>query len=204
MVEDQACHATAKQQNLINCLICGKLNSADKLYCQCCEGRLSERKPYSIQKTCAWLFTAILLYLPSNLLPIMKTVSFGREQSSTIVGGVISLWEQGGYVIAIVIFAASIVIPIIKILILIWLIISVKINRLNNKKERAVLYRVTEFIGRWSMIDVFVVAILVALFQLGGILRIEPGLAALAFACVVVTTMFAANAFDPRLIWDKQ
>ncbi|NTS75568.1 paraquat-inducible protein A [Catenovulum sp. SM1970] len=194
---------TAKSVGLQNCRVCGLLNDAKHKYCQRCHARLAMRTPLSLQKTIAWLLTAVLLYLPSNFLPIMHTTNFGRESSSTIVGGVILLWEQGGYFIASVIFAASIVIPIIKILVLIWLVVSVKYNLFTHRHERALMYRLTEFIGRWSMIDVFVVAILVALFQLGGILTVAPGIAALAFAGVVITTMLAAKAFDPRLIWDQ-
>ena len=122
--------------------------------------------------------------------------------NSTIIGGVIHLWEQGSYPVSLVIFFASIVIPIAKIFALFWLCWSV-INKYKFKrKERSRLFRITEFVGRWSMIDIFVVSILVALIQLGGILTIQPGSAALAFAGVVMLTMFAAYAFDPRLIWD--
>lgn len=194
---------TAKQQGLINCYICGHLNPETKTECELCHSHLHMRKPASLQRTIAWLITSIILYLPANLLPIMHTVTFGRVESSTIIGGVITLWEYDSYFIATVIFVASVVVPIAKILVLIWLVLTVGFNAKAHHKERTILFRVTEWVGRWSMIDVFVVAILVALIQMGGILAIQPGIAALAFAGVVITTMQAAHAFDPRLIWDK-
>ncbi|EWH09696.1 PqiA family integral membrane protein [Catenovulum agarivorans DS-2] len=132
----------------------------------------------------------------------MSTYAFGRESASTIIGGIFELWEQKSYFIASIIFVASIVIPIVKILILLWLCLSLKLNLTETLRFRTHLYRLTLWVGRWSMIDVFVVAILVALLQLGGMLSIQPTVGSLAFASVVIATMLAAEAFDPRLIWD--
>lgn len=193
---------TAKSENLALCLVCHQLNPAYQGHCERCGGDVYVRQPRSFERTIAWLVTAIILYIPANIYPIMSTVAFTRVEPSTIVGGVIELWQQESYIIAMVIFLASIVIPIAKILVLIWLCVSLKLGLKNHKKERTVIYKYTELIGRWSMIDIFVVAILVALLQLGGIMVVEPGIAALSFAGVVITTMLAAEAFDPRLIWD--
>ena len=146
----------------------------------------------------------MVLYLPANLLPLMVTTTFGTATRSTIAGGILLLWQDGSYPTAIIIFVASLLVPILKILMLLWLCYSVWQAQAHSLKERTVLYQLTEFIGRWSMVDVFVVALLVALFQFGAVLAVEPGAAALAFCGVVVFTMLAAQAFDPRLIWDAE
>jgi paraquat-inducible protein A len=158
---------------------------------------------HSIQTTWALLFTSILLYIPANILPIMHTSTLGRNEPSTILGGVILLWEMGSYPIAVIIFIASVFVPVAKIVILCWLNYSVQSQQIHANSERIFWYRVTEFVGRWSMIDVFVVAVLVSLIQLGNIMSILPGHAALAFCGLVICTMLAAMSFDSRLIWHK-
>lgn len=174
------------------------------------EGELPAPKPLaerqanvSIQRTWALLLAAALLYLPANLLPIMHTEFFGQTTPNTIIGGVISLWESGSYPIAIVILLASVVVPVAKIVILSWLNFTVQRGQIGSSQLRIRYYRLTEIIGRWSMIDVFVVAVLVALIQMGTTLSIYPGQAALAFCAVVFITMVAAMTFDPRLIWQQ-
>lgn len=158
----------------------------------------------SIQRTWALLFTAALLYIPANMLPIMHTEMFGRDEPSTIVGGAITLWQSGDYPVAIIILIASVIIPVAKIIILAWLNLTVQRGLEKRTRTRTRFYRVTEGIGRWSMIDVFVVAVLVALVQLGNTLSIYPGPAALAFCGVVFVTMVAAMTFDTRLIWQNR
>jgi len=155
----------------------------------------------SIQHTWAWLVTSAVLYLPANFLPITYTNFLGRETASTILGGVVTLWEHGSQPIAVVIFVASVLVPLGKMIVLAWLCLTVQTGSNFALSQKTKLYRVTEFVGRWSMIDVFVVSILVALIQLGNVMTILPGSAALAFAAMVVTTMLAALAFDPRLLW---
>jgi paraquat-inducible protein A len=155
-----------------------------------------------MQRTWALLLTAAVLYIPANVLPIMQTELFGQVSDSTILGGVAVLWEHGSYPVALVILIASVFVPLAKLFTLVWLSFSVSRRHQTRPRERTVLYRLTELVGRWSMVDVFVVAILVALIQLGGLMSIHPGPAALAFAGVVIVTMFAAMSFDPRLIWD--
>lgn len=155
----------------------------------------------SIQTTWAYLCTALILYIPANVLPIMHTFTLGNSEPSTILGGVILLWQMGSYPIAMIIFFASVVVPVAKLVILIWLNFSVQQQHTQHINKRMFWYRATELIGRWSMIDVFVVAVLVSLIQLGNIISIVPGYAALAFCGVVISTMLAAMSFDPRLIW---
>lgn len=156
---------------------------------------------HSIQRTWALLITAALLYIPANVLPIMRTELFGRIEPNTIIGGVIRLWEAGSYPVAIIILVASVIVPVAKIAMLAWLNYTVQANHDSAKRARMRYYRITEYIGRWSMIDVFVVAVLVALIQSGNTLSINPGHAALAFCAVVFITMIAAMTFDTRLIW---
>lgn len=158
----------------------------------------------SIQTTWALLMTAIFLYIPANILPIMVTTTLGNDTPSTIIGGVILLWQSGSYPIALIIFIASVLVPVAKIIILCWLNFSVQKNKQQQKRERMRWYRITEFIGRWSMIDIFVVAVLVSLIQLGNVMSIHPGHAAIAFCAVVIVTMLAAMSFDTRLIWNSE
>ena len=157
----------------------------------------------SIQRTWALLFTACILYIPANTLPIMYTELFGQETPNTIIGGVIALWESGSYPVALIILFASVVVPVAKICILAWLNFSVQREKTGSQQLRIKYYRITEAIGRWSMIDVFVVAVLVSLIQMGNTMAIYPGQAALAFCAVVFVTMIAAMTFDSRLIWQQ-
>ena len=194
---------SAAEQGLASCQSCGKLSTVSNKFCRRCRAPLHLRKPYNIQKTLALLITALMFYIPANLYPIMATEQLGMIESANIVEGVIALWEMGWQPIAMVVFIASVIVPVTKFIILFWLCYSVRFNTHIDAAERAVLYRITEFIGRWSMVDVFVVAILVALIQLGSLLNVRPGIAALTFAISVVLTMIAAMTFDPRLLWDK-
>lgn len=190
----------------MGCPECQRLLPAqlEGVRCPVCFTSVRPRFPRSLQKTLALLVTAMVLYLPANLLPLMVTTTFGTTTRSTIAGGILLLWQDGSYPTAIIIFIASLLVPILKILMLLWLCYSVWQVHEHSLRERTLLYQLTEFIGRWSMVDVFVVALLVALFQFGAVLAVEPGAAALAFCGVVVFTMLAAQAFDPRLIWDAE
>jgi len=199
MLEQALPSATA--QGLQGCSMCTTVSPAEATVCKVCGSRLHAGPGHSIQKTWAWLITSVVLYLPANFMPIMHTTFLGRDSENTIFGGVVTLWEQGSYPIALVIFVASVLVPIGKMLVLAWLCISVQLGSTTALSQKTRLYRMTEFVGRWSMVDVFVVGILVALVQLGNIMTIRPGAAALAFAGMVATTMMAAIAFDPRLIW---
>ncbi len=181
--------------------MCTLVGPAGATHCAACDANLHHGWEDSLQTTWAWLITSMVLYLPANLLPIMHTSFLGKTTDSTILGGIVTLWEHGSYPIAAVIFIASVLVPLGKIVVLVWLCLSIQMGHAGAHHHKTVMYRVTELVGRWSMIDVFVVGILVALIQLGNIMNILPGAAALAFATMVVTTMLAAISFDPRLIW---
>ena len=155
----------------------------------------------AIQRTWALLMTSLILYIPANTFPIMNTRLFGQDDPSTIIGGVFLLWQHGSYPIAIIIFIASIIVPLTKIAVLAWLNYSVQVNSGRLLTKRIKWYRVAEFVGRWSMIDVFVVIILVSLVQLGDSMMVLPGYATIAFLSVVILTMLAAMTFDSTLIY---
>lgn len=193
---------TAAAAGLACCHVCLKLAPAALHRCPRCKASLHLRKPDSLQRTVALVVTAALLYIPANVLPIMRTDQLGQATDSTIIGGVVHLLHEGDYPIAVVIFIASVLVPLGKLFALSVLCLSVARRHPTSHHERARLYRLTELVGKWSMTDVFVVAILVTLIQLGGLLLITPGSAALAFAGLVIVTMLAAESFDPRLIWD--
>jgi paraquat-inducible protein A len=194
---------TAAAQGLVGCGRCFKLNPIANKQCSLCSKTLKFRKEHSLQKSIALLITAALLYIPANIYPIMNTKLLGDETQSTILGGVLLFFDHGSYFVASVIFIASVFIPIAKMMAILWLSYRVYRPKRAKRKELTYLYEVTEFIGKWSMIDVFVVAILVALVQISGIMSITPGLAAQAFAGVVLFTMLSAQQFDIRLIWDN-
>jgi paraquat-inducible protein A len=165
---------------------------------------LALKKKISVQKTWALLITSIVFYIPANLLPIMNTRFLGQDEPSTILGGVILLWKMGSYPIAVIIFIASVAVPLAKILVMAWLNYSVQYQHTHFPQERIILYRLAEFVGRWSMVDIYVVIILVSLIQLGNTMSIYPGGAALAFSGVVITTMLAAMSFEPQFIWQTK
>ncbi len=190
--------AAARGQAL--CDVCALVSPVKEGRCPRCDSRLHLRLRDSLQRTWALTIAATILYFPANLLPVLRVDSVTGDSASTIVGGVIQFWQQADYPVAIIIFTASVMIPVLKIFSIVTLCFAARSGRRPQRMTK--LYRVTEFIGRWSMVDVFVVAILVAVVQLGSTISIHPGAAALSFAGVVVLTMLAAMSFDPRLIWD--
>ncbi|KAB0290003.1 paraquat-inducible protein A [Vibrio fortis] len=189
------------------CHICGQVHHySDNLHhCTRCNTHLHRFEPVkNLQIAWALLFTSIVFYIPANLYPMMYTSVFGTSEGSTIMEGVILLWHMGSYPVALIILIASVFIPMAKMVALAYLYWNAKrVHGLTEHKAKRYLkvYRVTEFIGRWSMIDIFVVAILVALVQLDGVMAIYPGPAALSFAAVVIFTMLSAMIFDSRIIW---
>ncbi|RUO26835.1 paraquat-inducible protein A [Aliidiomarina minuta] len=191
----------AWSQHLVGCNICGLLNRPEDIHCRRCARKIRIPGSHSVERTVALLVTAAILYVPANVYIMMSTITVGGVVESTIMGGVVQMLEMGSYLVAAVIFFASIVIPVLKIVVLGWLCYVVRYGQPMSMQRRARWYRVTEFIGRWSMIDVFVVAIMVALIQAGVILSISPGPAAAAFAAVVILTMLAAMSFDPKALW---
>ncbi|OBY76006.1 MULTISPECIES: paraquat-inducible protein A [Acinetobacter] len=207
-------YVRAKDVGLIQCHCCGLLNQvgaqADQhghAHCSRCKSALHSRKPESLNRTLALVVAAAILYIPANVLPMTITDSLLGRQQDTIISGVIYFWQNGDYLVSVVIFMASIFIPILKLLILIFLLVSVYMQSSSkwhfSPEQCALMYRIVEFIGRWSMIDVFVVALLTALIQIQSLATILAGPGAVAFGAVVVLTMFASLSFDPRIIWDN-
>ena len=195
----------AIDRSLASCHTCGlllQLPPGRHGRCPRCGDAVHLRKSNSIRNTWALLLAAIAMYLPANVLPIMTVTSLGNTQSDTIMSGVIYFIHSGSWPVALVIFIASIFVPILKLLILTGLLISVQRRWQWRPVDRTRLYGLTEAIGRWSMLDIYVVTILVALVHLGALANIEAGAGAVFFAAVVVITMLAAESFDPRLIWD--
>lgn len=196
---------TAAAQGLALCEVCGRLGDvADSPRCSRCGSRLHLRKPHSLERTWALLIAAYVLYLPANLLPIMETRSLFGVQQDTIMSGIIYFWNTGSYGLALIVFTASVAVPLLKLLSLTVLVIAVQWKAGRQPVQHARLYRLLELIGRWSMLDVFVVAILVALVQAQSLATMAPGPGVLAFGTVVVLSMMATMAFDPRFIWDGQ
>jgi len=197
---------TASQAGLLSCLTCGLLSRPApqaESACPRCGARLHARKPASLVRAWAFLVCAMVLYLPANILPIMQMESLFGWQSDTIMSGIVFLWSTGSWPLAIIVFVASIVVPLLKMLALLTLLIAVHRGVRVHTHDLARLYRLLEIVGRWSMLDIFVVAILVALVQLQLVATVTPGQGAAAFGAVVVLTMLATMSFDPRLLWDS-
>jgi paraquat-inducible protein A len=197
---------TAMQQGLQNCEACGLLSrpapGEDEGRCPRCAQDLAFRKHASLQHTWAFLMAAAICYIPANVLPVLTTTTATGTESDTILQGVILLWSPTGWPLSLIVLFASIMIPSAKIISLAYLLITVHRRSIRNGEQRVRLYRMVEFIGRWSMVDVFVDTFTAALIQLQPLMSVEPGPGLFFFAAVVVLTMLAAESFDPRLIWD--
>ena len=197
---------TSARLGMLACHACGLLSRrpSDSRHVRCrrCGARLHTRKPDSIARTWAYLIAAGIMYAPANVLPIMETSSLFGTQSDTIMSGVVYLWVSGSWPLALVVFVASIVVPLLKLMALTILVISVQRRSRWRPQQRTRLYRLIEGVGRWSMLDIYVVTILVALVHIQAFASISAGPGAIAFAAVVVMTMLASMSFDPRLIWD--
>ncbi|MEW2914317.1 paraquat-inducible protein A [Leisingera sp. JC11] len=192
---------TAAAAGLAGCRACGTANPGGTRICACCGSPLQAAAPGSLQRVWAWLAAGMIAYVPANLYPMLRTTTFGRTSENTLIGGIAELFSHGSYGVALIVFLASIMIPVAKFLAIGYLAVSVRRPAALGSHGRLMLYEVVEFIGRWSMIDVFVVAILTALVQLDFAAAVAPGLAAVSFAMSVAFTMLAAQSFDPRLIW---
>ena len=194
---------TARRAGLVACPTCQLLSPMDGPHrCPRCGASLHSRKPNSRQRTWSLLLTAALLYLPANLLPVMAVVNVGHAQADTILGGILRFVRDGSYGLALVIFVASILVPLLKMVALTLLLLSEQRGLRWRPDQRARLYRLMEMVGRWSMVDIFVVTLMVALVELGSFATVAPGAGAVAFALVVVAGMLAVRSFDPRLVWD--
>lgn len=174
----------------------------DAMACPRCGSTLRRRKTNSYARTWALLSAGFLLYIPANVLPIMRTASLGDVDDNTIISGVVELWLKGSPELAVIVFTASILVPMLKFFALSMLLISSQRGSDWARPQRAKLFRLVEFIGYWSMLDVFVVALLTALVRFSVLSRVEPLPGVIFFGLTVVLTMFASISFDPRLIWD--
>lgn len=194
---------TAKDLGLVGCRTCEKVWPIGTKRCDRCGAKLISRDHKSMQRVWAWWIAGIMAYIPANIYPMLITTTLFRNQEDTIISGAIELAAYGAWGVAIIILVASVLIPLGKFFAIAYLALSIKHRTTLTPFQRYVLFEIVEFIGRWSMIDVFVVAILSSLVQLSVVASINPGIAALAFALSVIFTMLSAQSFDSRLIWDK-
>ena len=200
---------TAVEREMIVCHACTllipkvDLDDSPRTKCPRCKSSIHSRKPNSISRTFALIVTAVILLIPANVFPVMTVVQLGQSKTNTILSGVIELIDEGMWVLAMIIFFASIVVPVLKIIVLSFLLISVKRKSSWRTKDRTLLYRVIEIVGLWSMVDIFAIATLIGLVNFGGMSSVIPGIGATFFASVVILTILATQSFDPRLIWDN-
>lgn len=193
---------TARAAGLVACTRCTRVWPMGTPTCARCGARLVSRDPKSLSRVWAWWLAGVMAYVPANLWPMLETRAIGHDQSDTIIGGAVELARMGAWGVAAIIFVASVIIPLAKFIAIAALARAVSRGARTPATTRQRIYEIVDYIGRWSMIDVFVVAILTALVQLSVVASIQPGPAALAFALSVIFTMFSAQSFDPRLIWD--
>jgi paraquat-inducible protein A len=197
---------TAAQAGLVACETCSLLSRPAHPehpgHCPRCGAELEFRVAHSLQYTWALVIAAAICYIPANMLPVLTTTTFGSSESDTIMGGVVFLYTSGSWPLALIVLVASVMVPLGKLVALVYLLIVVQRGSVGDNRQRTRLYRMVVFIGRWSMLDVFVDTFTVALIQLQPLMSVEPGPGVLFFAAVVVLTMLAAESFDPRLIWD--
>lgn len=200
--------ATALESGLFHCHTCSylvaeeELSRANSHRCPRCTTPLHWRKSESLERTLAYSLGAIVLLIPANIYPVMTVIQLGQGEPNTIFSGVIHLIDGGLWVLALIVFFASFVVPILKLAALGFLLLSIRLRSAWRPKDRTFLFRVTEMVGSWSMVDIYVIAILAALVRFDSLANITPGIGAIFFAGVVVLTLFAAHSFDPRLIWD--
>jgi len=199
----------SNERDMISCSTCGLLLRRDPLstqpgLCPRCGKKLAFRRNNAIQATWALIIAAAICYIPANILPMMIRTTFTYTKGDTIMDGIVAFYVEGSWHLAFIILVASIIIPMAKLIALIYLLLSVQFRLPGNDLDRTRLYRLIEFIGRWSMLDVFVIAIAVTLLQLQPFLVARPGPGLVFFSAVVILTMLAANTFDPRLIWDAK
>jgi paraquat-inducible protein A len=196
---------SAPASRILNCHTCGMLHveAPGLRHCRRCGSGLHHRIQDSISKTWALLLSAAILLIPANVYPVMTVIRFGQGEPNTILSGIMHLIEDGMWGLGMIVFVASIVVPILKLILLTFLLVSIQRKSDWRPRDRTVLYRITEVVGAWSMVDIFLVGLLTALVSLDALSTIRPGIGATFFGAVVVITMFAARSFDPRLIWDN-
>ncbi|KIC48246.1 paraquat-inducible protein A [Tateyamaria sp. ANG-S1] len=194
---------TAREKGLVACRECARVWPADHTHCSVCGNTIRSRDTQSLQKVWAWWIAGVLAYIPANLYPMLKTRTLFQTSEDTIIAGALELASHGSWSVAIIILIASVAIPLGKFFAIAYLALAVRSGATWPPGRQYILYEVVEYIGRWSMIDVFVVAILCSLVQLNVAASITPGIAALTFALSVIFTMLSAQSLDPRLIWDR-
>jgi paraquat-inducible protein A len=198
---------TGIKLGLVSCEACGLLSRPVKVdepgHCPRCGGELALRRHNAIQRTWALIIAALICYIPANVMPVMVSATLVSEEEDTIISGVVLLYTTGSWPLALIVLIASVMIPLGKLGALTYLLITVQCRSIRGHRDRLRLYRLVEFVGRWSMLDVFVITFTVALIQFRPLMSVEPGCGVLFFAAVVVLTMIAAETFDPRLIWDS-
>lgn len=198
--------ATGREHGIVACPVCALVTrgvgATKRAACRRCGGSLQLRKTDSVGRTWAFLIAATLAYLPANLLPILHTRTLLGDRADTVFSGILALWDGGSWDLALIVFLASVVIPLAKIGCLAVLLLSIRFRWSGRCRERTDLYRLVHWIGPWSMLDIFVIVLLVALVQFASLAQVEPGTGAIAFGAMVVLTMMAAQSFDPRLMWD--
>lgn len=201
-------YLTARAAGLLDCHVCHLLvrrpaQPGRRLACPRCGSALHQRKPDSVARTWALLIAAAILYVPAMALPIMETITITGARADTVLSGIVYLMTTGMWPLAAIVFFASMVVPVLKILGLSFLLVSVQRGSAWRARDRTRLYRISEAVGRWSMVDIYVVTVMVALVRLRALALVEARTGAIFFAAVVVATMLAAMSFDPRLIWDR-
>jgi paraquat-inducible protein A len=198
---------TAMREGLVSCEACGLLSrpasQEEPGNCPRCGRELEFRRRDAIQRTWALLIAAAICYLPANFLPVMRTTTLTSEEPDTIISGVVYLYLSGSWYLALILLIASVMIPLAKLAALAYLLVTVQRGSVRNARARGRLYRILGIIGRWSMVDVFVATFVVALIQLRPLMSVAPEPGVLFFSAVVILTIFAAESFDPRLIWDS-
>ena len=201
-------YKVARDEGLAGCHVCNKMlvmpENTNTAICSRCGSEVHYRKPMSLSHTWALVVTGFILFIPANIFPVMTVIYLGSASTDTIMSGVLALIDYGMYAIALIVFIASIAVPLLKLVGILIMLILVERKIPLNKEQSARAYRVIELIGKWSMLDLFVVSILVTLVNLGAIATITAGFGATAFSAVVVVTMIAAHTFDPKLLWDLE
>lgn len=204
-VDDAPLAASAASRGMTGCHICGlvqRVTPGQPARCPRCDAHVHVRKPDSLSRSWALLLAAYVLYIPANLLPMMVTSTIFGVQEDTIMSGVVLFWTSGSWMLATIVFTASILVPLLKLFAMTYLLLTVGRRSVAEPESRTRLYRIVELIGRWSMLDVFVVALVVALVQIRSLASITAGAGTTAFGAVVVLTLLASRCFDSRLIWD--
>jgi len=195
---------SAASLGLAGCHDCGLVSRVSGHACACprCGAALHLRKADSLGRAWALVIASYILYVPANVLPIMETTSLFGAQRDTILSGVVFLWHSGSWDLALVVFVASVVVPLSKLFALTYLLLSVRLRSTSQPLQRTKLYRMVELVGKWSMLDIYVVALLATVVKFQSLANISAAPGAVAFGAVVILTMLAAQSFDPRLIWD--